>query len=112
MCAGVLQVGYLKKLAREDKGPFPRQQDIPPDAVHVGLPPGRKFSLSHGWASEMHPCPSGAKLRRLVEELDKAGADDEDDGAFIDYCSLPQVCCFAFAHSASGTTKDTSNLVF
>ena len=59
-------MGYLKKLAlKRQRMPFPRQQDIPPDAVHVGLPPGRKFSLSHGWSSEMHPCPSGAKLKRL-----------------------------------------------
>ena len=84
-------MGYLKKLAlKRQRRPFPRQQDIPPDAVHVGLPPGRKFSLSHGWSSEMHPCPSGAKLKRLVRELDEAGADDENDGVFLDYCSLPQ----------------------
>jgi len=84
-----IKVGYLKKLAQRD-GPFPRHQDLNVDGVHVGQPPGRKFSLSHGWASETHPCPSGAKLKRLAEKLDLLGADDEADGVFIDYCSLPQ----------------------
>ena len=86
-----LKVGYIKRLAAHG-GPFPRQQDLNHDGVFVGMPPGRKFSLSHGWSSEMHPCPSGAKLKRLAATLTKLGGDDEKDGVFIDYCSLPQVC--------------------
>ena len=81
-----VKVGYIKTLASRG-GPFPRQQDLNPDGFHLSLPPGRKFSLSHGWVSEMHPCPSGAKLRRLVTQLESVGADDERDGVFLDYCS-------------------------
>lgn len=84
-----VKVGYIKKLAKTS-GPFPRQQDLHPDAVHVGLPPGRKFSLSHGWFTEMHPDPSGSKMARLAATLIELDADDELDGVFIDYCSLPQ----------------------
>ena len=82
-------MGYIKQLASRN-GPFPRQQDLNMNGVHIGMPPGRKFSLSHGWASEMHPCPSGAKLKRLAATLEKLEADDEEDAVFIDYCSLPQ----------------------
>ena len=81
-----VKVGYIKTLASRG-GPFPRQQDLNPDGFHLGLPPGRTFSLSHGWVSEKHPCPSGAKLLRLVEQLKSLGADDERDGVFLDYCS-------------------------
>ena len=70
--------------------PFPRQQDLNPDAVHVGLPPGRRFTLSHGWSSEFHPCPSGVKMQRLAAKLVELGADKERDGVFVDYCSLSQ----------------------
>ena len=73
-----LKVGYVKKLAQRD-GPFPRQQDLNPAGVHVGMPPGRKFSLSHGWSSEMHPCPNGAKLKRLAAKLEELGEDDVHD---------------------------------
>ena len=93
------QVGYIKELA-EKKGPFPRHQDLKSgpqaEGYFEGLPPGRKFSLSHGWSSEMHPCPSGAKLKRLAVTLEKHGADDEEDGVFLDYFSLPQVLATTF----------------
>ena len=81
-----VKVGYIKKLASRG-GQFPRQQDLKPDGFHVGLPPGRTFSLSHGWVSEMHPGPSGAKLQRLVAQLESLGADPERDGVFLDYSS-------------------------
>jgi len=85
-----LRPGYIRLLARRH-GPFPRRQDLKPEGVHDSvLPPGRMFSVSHGWASEMHPSPSGRTLQLLVDQLDKLGAHDEDDGVFLDYCSLPQ----------------------
>ena len=78
-----VKVGYIKQLARQ-RGPFPRQQDLHPDGVHIGLPPGRKWSLSHGWSSEMHPCPSGIKMQRLAAKLEALGAHDEHDGVFLE----------------------------
>jgi hypothetical protein len=66
-------------------------QDLHPDTVHVGLPPGRKFSLSHGWSTEMHPDPSGSKMARLAAKLVELDADDEMDGVFVDYCSCAHV---------------------
>ena len=76
--------------------PLPRplrneMQDLHPDTVHVGLPPGRKFSLSHGWSTEMHPDPSGSKMARLAAKLVELEADDELDGVFVDYCSCAHV---------------------
>lgn len=76
-------MGYIKKLARK-VGPFPRQQDLPSSAAHIGMPPGKMYTLSHGWASEMHPSPGGSKLRRLAAQLTKLNADDEEDGVFIE----------------------------
>mmetsp|Transcript_24046 Transcript_24046/g.59669 ORF Transcript_24046/g.59669 Transcript_24046/m.59669 type:complete len:605 (-) Transcript_24046:72-1886(-) len=84
-----LKISYVKDLARK-RGPFPRMQDLKTDGVYVGLPPGRKITLSHGWSAEMHPCPSGEKMERLVQKLEAYGLDKEGDGVFIDYCSLPQ----------------------
>ena len=83
-------------------------QDLHPDTVHVGLPPGRKFSLSHGWSTEMHPDPSGSKMARLAAKLVELDADDELDGVFVDYCSCVhvdnrtccrQVCCISWSRS-------------
>ena len=71
--------------------PPPPMQDLHPDTVHVGLPPGRKLSLSHGWFTEMHPDPSGSKMARLAATLIELDADDELDGVFIDYCSCVHV---------------------
>ena len=76
-------MGYIKKLARKE-GPFPRQQDLPSGAAHIGMPPGKMYTLSHGWASEMHPSPSGAKLKRLAAQLKNLNAKDEEDGVFIE----------------------------
>ena len=85
-----LRPGYIRLLARRH-GPFPRRQDLKSEGLYDGvLPPGRIFSVSHGWSSEMHPSPSGQTLRLLVAKLDELGAHDEDDGVFLDYCSLPQ----------------------
>ena len=79
-----LRPGYIRQLASRH-GPFPRRQDLKPEGLHDGvLPPGRIFSLSHGWGSEMHPSPSGKTLRRLVEKLDLLNAHDEDDGVFFE----------------------------
>jgi len=82
-----LKPGYVKLLARTH-GPFPRRQDLRLDGLHVGvLPPGRIFTVSHGWASEMHPSPGGATLRRLALKLEELGAHDEADGVFLEYVS-------------------------
>lgn len=79
-----LRPGYIRQLASRH-GPFPRRQDLKPEGLHDGtLPPGRIFSLSHGWGSEMHPSPSGKTLQRLVEKLDLLNAHDEDDGVFFE----------------------------
>jgi hypothetical protein len=71
--------------------PFPRRQELPRGTFYVGLPPAgtRSYVVSHGWATEHHPSPSGLKLRRLVAALDADGASD-DDGCFLDYMSLDQ----------------------
>jgi len=72
-------------------GPFPRCQELPDDGILVGSPPAglRKFVVSHGWASEVHPSPSGAKMRLLAEALDRQEARDEDV-VFFDFCSAAQ----------------------
>ena len=81
-----LKISYLKKLAK-DGGMLPRQQDLKHGGYHIGTPPagGRKFSLSHGWASQIHPSPDGGKIKRLLEVLARYGADDERDGVFIEW---------------------------
>ena len=79
-----VKVGYIKQLAQQG-GPFPRQQDLNPDGLYIGvLTSGRKWSLSHGWSSEMHPSPSGEKMRRLATKLESLGAHDERDGVFLE----------------------------
>ena len=79
-----LRPGYIRQLAGR-QGPFPRRQDLKPEGLHDGtLPPGRIFSVAHGWGSEMHPSPSGKMLQRLVEKLDQLNAHDEDDGVFLE----------------------------
>ena len=81
-----LKISYLKKLAK-DGGMLPRQQDLKHGGYHIGTPHagGRKFSLSHGWASQIHPSPDGGKIKRLLEVLARYGADDERDGVFIEW---------------------------
>ena len=69
-----LKPSYIKMLA-EKGGPFPRRQDLKPAGLYMGvLPPGRIFSVSHGWASEFHPSPRGLTMRRLAAKLAKLGA--------------------------------------
>lgn len=46
--------------------------------------------LSYKWETQMHIDPSGAKIRRLAEVLRRLGATDEEDGCFVDFCSLSQ----------------------
>ena len=45
-----------------------------------GAPPAfaRKFVVSHAWASEFHPSPTGQTMRFLAAELDRLNADDDD----------------------------------
>merc|ERR1712232_1185067 len=49
----------------------------------------RKFVVSHGWETEVHPCPSGQKLNDLVAALERLDAKD-DDVVFLDWCSIFQ----------------------
>lgn len=87
---GFIKPGYIYKLASRG-GPFPRRQDASSDGMYVGkLPPGKLWAVSHGWASEMHPSPSGNKLGLLAAKLRELGADPERDGVFLDYISLSQ----------------------
>ena len=90
------QIAWLRvRLVRDWAGrgafPVPRRQELPAGGFIVGCPPGgcRKFVVSHGWESEMHPSPSGAKMRRLVDALRALEASD-DDLVFFDFCSNPQ----------------------
>ena len=90
-----IKVRYVRRfvalIGATGKRPFPRRQELPRGAFYVGLPPEerRKYVVSHGWATEHHPSPSGAKLRKLLEALDADAASD-DDGIFLDFCSLDQ----------------------
>ena len=85
-----LRVPYVRKLAARG-GPCPRQQDLDASGTIVGRAPrGRKISVSHGWDSSFHISPSGEKLQLLITALDELGADDEEDGVFLDFGSLAQ----------------------
>jgi hypothetical protein len=86
---------YLKELQRAmptDGGrPFPRRQDLDQSKLIKGVPPKRKaIVVSHGWDTAFHISPSGEKLDLLVEALERFDAMTDDDGVFIDFCSLPQ----------------------
>ncbi|CAK0848336.1 unnamed protein product [Prorocentrum cordatum] len=85
-----LMVSYVRELARRG-GPVPRRQEMRLGGYLVGAPPRgvRKFVVSHGWETEVHPNPSGSKMRRLVEKLGQLGANDSDV-VFFDFCSNPQ----------------------
>lgn len=85
-----LRVATVKAFA-ERPGPFPRRQELPAGGYVVGAPPSgsRKFVVSHGWESEVHPSPSGYKMQRLAEILVAAEASD-DDCVFFDFCSNAQ----------------------
>jgi len=71
---------------------FPRRQELPRGTFYVGLPPEsrRMYVVSHGWATEHHPSPSGLTLRRLLEAIDMDEGASDDDGIFLDFCSLDQ----------------------
>ena len=83
-----LKVSYCRYRARKG-GPFPRRQDLRAGAYIKGSPPqfARKFVVSHAWASEYHPSPTGHTLKLLAHELDELGASD-DDVVFLE-CVLP-----------------------
>ncbi|CAK0825294.1 unnamed protein product [Prorocentrum cordatum] len=91
-----VRCGYLRALAAAGSA-MPRCQEVPADHAVVGssgfslVRDGQKhrFVLSHPWLSREHPDPTGVKVRLLVDQLDRLGADDAD-AVFIDYMSLPQ----------------------
>jgi len=86
-----LRVGLVHDWAARGAFPFPRQQELPAGRFLLGAPPAglRKFVVSHGWESEMHPSPSGCKMRQLAAALLKLEARDEDV-VFFDFCSNSQ----------------------
>ena len=89
-----LKVSYVRhRASKPGPSPFPRRQDLQLGAFYLGAPPSfaRKFVVSHAWASERHPSPSGNKMWLIAQQLnalDPPAADD--DCVFLDYCSLPQ----------------------
>ena len=83
-------VATIRDLATRP-GPFPRRQELPHGAYILGSPPAscRKFVVSHGWESEVHPSPGGGKMRQLAHALYAAGALDTDV-VFFDFMSNTQ----------------------
>ena len=75
----------------KEKGPCRRRQEIPDSDLIIGrLPKGRIFSLSHCWDATDNCDPTGEKMRDLAKTLSQLDAYDEENGIFIDCCSLPQ----------------------
>ena len=74
-------------------GPCRRRQEISESDLIIGrLPRGRILSLSHCWDATCNCDPTGEKMRDLAKELVALDAhEDEENGIFIDYCSLPQM---------------------
>ena len=93
-----IKVGYVRRyVALLDASPgelrpFPRRQELPRGTFYVGLPPDhrRKYVVSHGWATEHHPSPSSVKLRQLLAAIDADSGASDEDGIFLDFCSLDQ----------------------
>ena len=85
-----VRVRYLRHVAASGTLLL-RRQELPRGTFIVGAPPqGRtRYVVSHGWATENHPTPTGARIAQLVAALDKAGATD-DDLVFMDFLSLYQ----------------------
>ena len=90
-----LTVEYVHAMAEQSRAqgtfPFPRRQELQPGRYIVGAPPRgcRKFVVSHGWETEVHPSPSGRKMIRLSEVLRTLEAGPSDV-VFFDFCSNPQ----------------------
>ena len=74
-------------------GPCRRRQEISEGDLIIGrLPKGRILSLSHCWDATCNCDPTGEKMRDLADELEALDAhEDEENGIFIDYCSLLQM---------------------
>lgn len=85
-----IRVWYVKQLAASP-GAFPRRQELPPGTYITGVPRVgmRRFVVSHGWETEVHPSPSGFKMQKLEKALTQVGAHD-DDVVFFDFCSNTQ----------------------
>ena len=104
-----LPAPYLMELCSaaptEGCRPFPRRQDLDPSRLIVGRPPrGRKVVVSHGWDAQFHVSPSGAKLAKIVAEMQRLGATGMEDAIFMDWVSLAQDASTAmpetyFAHN-------------
>ena len=73
---------YVKELA-STPGPFPRRQCLDQSRLIIGkVPSGRKVVVSHGWDTAFHISPSGSKMRRILEEMERIGATAENDAVF------------------------------
>ena len=84
---------YVKKLAKRG-GPCPRRQDLDQNGLIIGrVPKGRALSVSHAWDTQYHISPSGSKMKRLAETLEKLGANDEEDGVFLDCARMASPHC-------------------
>jgi len=105
-----VRIGYIRELAK-CAGPFPRRQEMRPDAFLIGVPPAgcQKFVVSHCWESEVHPSPSGIRCCRLVAVLDRLGAKN-DDVAFLDFCSMPQLNRIKAHKTAERLYKDYNSI--
>ena len=93
---GWIKVSYVRRfvahISTYGDRPFPRRQELPRGTFYEGLPPEgrRKYVVSHGWATEHHPSPSGMKLCKLLAAIDADEGASDDDGIFLDFCSLDQ----------------------
>ena len=85
-----VRVGYIRYLAVSG-ALLLRRQELPRGTFVVGAPPqGRtRYVVSHGWATENHPSPTGSRVAQLAVALDQAGATD-DELVFMDFPSLFQ----------------------
>ena len=73
---------YVKDLASR-AGPFPRRQCLQPSRLIAGrVPRGRKLVVSHAWDTAFHISPSGAKMRLVLEEMERLGATGDEDAVF------------------------------
>lgn len=76
-----IKLGYF----RNCEGPIDRFQDIPEHYKIYNNPV--KIFISHKWETHDHPDISRKTLQQLLSLTHKC---NDDDGIWLDYCSLPQ----------------------
>lgn len=74
-----IRVKFLRKLVHH-KQPLPCRQEMPDEAVHVGIPPAdvQLYGVNFAWQSSLHADPDLLCSTKLVEVLDREGALDND----------------------------------